>query len=56
MEAVFTNVAGVLRDHDRIDRLDAVHHTTQVHVDDVVPVIERVGVDLPADPNAGIVE
>jgi hypothetical protein len=36
--------------------LDAVHHAAQVHVEDVVPVIERVRVDLTDDPNAGIVE
>ena len=28
------------------------HHTVQVHVEDVVPGIERVRVDLTADPNA----
>ena len=50
------DVTGVLADHDRIDRLDAVYHTAQVHVEDIVPVIERVFVDLTADPNAGIVE
>jgi Domain of unknown function (DUF222) len=50
------NVAGVLSDHDRIDRLDAVDHTAQVHVEDVVPVIERVGVDFTANPDAGVVE
>jgi hypothetical protein len=46
----------VLPDHDRIDRLDTVYHTAQVHVEDVVPVIERVRVDLTGYPDAGIVE
>src|SRR6516165_1744536 len=49
-------MAGVLPDHDRIHRLNAVYHTAQVHVEDVVPIIERVRVDLTADRNAGIVE
>ena len=49
-------MAGVLPDHDRVNRLDAVDHTAQVHLENVVPVIERVGVDLTANPDAGIVE
>ena len=49
-------MAGMLPDHDRIDRLDAVHHTAKVHVQDVVPVIQRVGVDLACHPDARIVE
>ena len=39
-------MAGVLPNHDRIASLDALHHTAQVHVKNVVPVIERIRVDL----------
>ena len=49
-------MAGPLPDHDRWDRLDAVGHAAQLHVEDVIQVIERVSVDLTADPNARIVE
>ena len=43
-------------DHDRISSLDPVHHALEVHVEDVVPVFERVRVDLAADRDAGVVE
>jgi hypothetical protein len=42
------DVAGVLPNHDRIASLDALHHTAHVHVKNVVPVIERIRVDLRA--------
>ena len=32
------------------------HHAAQVHVEDIVPIVERVRVDLTGDPDAGIVE
>ena len=48
------DVTGVLPDHDRIDRLDAVCHTAQVRVEDVVPVVERVRVDFTDDSDAAL--
>ena len=49
-------MAGALPDHDRVHRLNPMYHTAQVHIEDVVPVVERVRVDLAGDPDAGVVE
>ncbi len=56
MDAVLTMWPLPCADHDRVGRLDAVDHAAQVHVDDVVPVVEGERVDLAADPDTGVVE
>ncbi len=49
-------MAVALADHDRVDRLDAVDNTAQIHVEYVIPVVQGVRVDLTADPDASVVE
>src|SRR6185503_6885547 len=40
----------------RVSRVHAVDHASQVHVDDAIPGVERVVENLPAGPDAGVVE
>ena len=50
------DVARALRDHVRVDGMNAVRDALHVDVEDVVPGVPLVGVDLAADADAGIVE
>jgi hypothetical protein len=48
-------VPGSLSDHDRVGRVHSVHDTTQVDVDDALPVRQRQFARLAAYADAGVV-